>query len=81
MLTGVGEVLLVLLRAHLGLLEVLVLDFYELDHFGGCEVVFWGKGLIENGCDRQRLRDWGREGAVVSVVVVFGVFGVFGVLR
>ncbi len=34
--TSVGKVLVVLLRARLGLLEVLVLDLYKLDHFGRC---------------------------------------------
>jgi hypothetical protein len=36
--TGVGIVLVILLGPDLGLLEVLVLDFYELDHLGGVVV-------------------------------------------
>jgi hypothetical protein len=39
MRTGVGKVLVVLLRAGLALLEVLVLDFDKLHHFGGCVCV------------------------------------------
>ena len=37
--TSVGKVLVVLLRAGLALLEVLVLDFDKLYHFGGCVFV------------------------------------------
>jgi hypothetical protein len=44
-LTSVGKVFVVLLRADLRLLEVLVLDFYELDHCDGCVVVIWGLGV------------------------------------
>lgn len=40
-LTSVGKVFVVVLRADLRLLEVLVLDFYELDHCDGCVIVIW----------------------------------------
>ena len=45
--TGVGIVLVILLGPDLGLLEVLVLDFYELDHLGGC-VVGCEEGCVLN---------------------------------
>lgn len=35
-LTSVGIVVIILLRARLGLLEVLVFDFNELHHFSCC---------------------------------------------
>ena len=40
-LTSVSEILVILLRADLRLLEVLVLDLGELDHFELCGLVWW----------------------------------------
>lgn len=34
--TGISKVVVVLLRARLGVLEVLIFYFDELNHFGGC---------------------------------------------
>ncbi len=47
--TSVGKVLVVLLRARLGLLEVLVLDLDKLDHFGGCVGVCAESGRVFGG--------------------------------
>lgn len=68
--TGVGEVLVVLLRADLGLLEVLVLDLDELDHCGGCVCVEKKKEVLD---DVVYLRQASREDEAKAQGVVVGV--------
>jgi hypothetical protein len=77
--TGVGIVLVILLGPDLGLLEVLVLDFYELDHLGDvvvcvekCGIKLGDRGVFASRDAKAQLCGCGCGGSWLRLTLVDG---------